>query len=359
MGEVYRYLTKEPEMQYNNISEEPNPLVSIVIPIYNVEDYLIRCLDSIVNIDYSPIEVILVDDASTDNCGKIIDNYVSNNLGWIAIHKSENEGVAEARITGEIRSTGDFVMFIDPDDYVHPAIISRLVSTALRLEADIVTCGFYVDDGQNLLEDCRGIDAFYDKDSFEQLLGQRFLYDETIRMAAFPLYMWGKVYKNRKKVLFEHLKKGSGIIHAQDLVTMVSLLTSFTGSIACIKDPLYYYVKRPGQITGKHPLELFSERVRVWEKLDEMNDGRLNGQMTARIWAFLKYTIYYSSYSKYSYKQYKSFIQNIRDIKVINKYLFGSDVIVNKRIRRHPHFVFIKYQLYCLDYLFSKFIVKR
>ena len=227
-----------------------NPLVSIIIPVYNVEGYIERCLDSIEKINYAPIEVIIINDASPDNCQQIIERYCKTHRDWIVIHKQINEGVTKARITGQERANGEYVMFIDSDDYVHPDILSRLVPVALESNADITCCGYYVDDGQSLVEDERNIDIYYDKASLDNLINERLLFDRRLNKAALSVYMWAKLFKNKRDELVETLKEGSFVIF-EDLITMMSYYINHTESVECIKDPLYYYVRRPGQVTGK------------------------------------------------------------------------------------------------------------
>ena len=100
-------------------------LVSIIVPIYKVEKYLKQCLDSILNQTYENIEIILVDDGSPDNCGKICDEYASNDKRIRVIHK-ENGGLSSARNAGLDVATGEYISFIDSDDYVSENFIKRL-----------------------------------------------------------------------------------------------------------------------------------------------------------------------------------------------------------------------------------------
>ena len=89
-----------------------NPLISIIIPIYNVEPFIRKCLDSLLKQTYSNIEVLLVDDGSLDGCGEICDEYANNDNRFIVIHK-QNEGVSKARIDGVVKSNGEFISFVD------------------------------------------------------------------------------------------------------------------------------------------------------------------------------------------------------------------------------------------------------
>lgn len=339
-------------------SEFSNPLVSIIIPVYKVEGYLNKCLDSIERIDYQPIEVILVDDASPDNCGQIIDEYVSTNQGWVAIHKPCNEGVASARVTGEEHASGDFIMFVDSDDYVHPSILSRLVPVALRTNADVTCCGYCIDDGKSVFKDERNADMIYNGSSLTNFINNRMLFDFRINKPGIPLFLCVKLFKNKSDILLESLKKGVGLEAGEDIVALLSYVLSSTDTLVCVSDPLYFYVKHPGQLTGMSPLDLFDKRVLCWERLDNMNDGRFSDQLAFRIFNHIKNALYHSDARK-SFNFFRSFANHIRGIPVVKKYLFCNKSESIDLIRNHPHFFLVKKRLYLLDYLFSLLISSK
>ena len=331
------------------------PLVSIIIPVYNVESYLRRCLDSINSINYPSKEVIIVDDGAQDGSGVIIDEYVKANDRWVAIHKPHNEGVAKARISGTERASGDFLMFVDPDDYVDPEIVSRLVSAIIGHNADVSCCGFRYDTGTKLYEDERNIDMFYDRTSLDHFISSSLLFDNSLQKSGLPMYMWAKLYRNHTVCIMEALRVGAGLTFGEDLVFTMSLLNNpMIKSIVSINEPLYYYVIHPDQITRKHPVDLLNERVKVWDILDKSNDGHLTYQLSSRIWMFVKTTLY-SCYSPSSFRKYIILAKRIRKIAVINKYIFESSDL-SSNIKKHPHYFFIKYHLYFSDYLFSAFV---
>ena len=127
-----------------------NKLISIIVPIYKVENYLKRCIDSIINQTYKHIEIILVDDGSPDNCGAICDEYTKFDDRIKVIHK-KNGGLSDARNCGIEISTGDYIIFIDGDDYVSKNMCEKLLIRALEHNADIVSCNFkeiYIDNNR-------------------------------------------------------------------------------------------------------------------------------------------------------------------------------------------------------------------
>ena len=116
------------------------PLLSIIVPVYNVEKYLPRCLDSILAQTFTNIEVIAVNDGSPDNCGKILDEYAQKDKRIKVIHK-ENGGVSSARNTGLDMATGTYIGFVDPDDYINADMYEYMYKKAVEGDYDIVQCG--------------------------------------------------------------------------------------------------------------------------------------------------------------------------------------------------------------------------
>lgn len=117
-----------------------NSLVSVIVPVYNVELYVRTCVESIMSQTYRELEIILVNDGSTDASGKILDDVKQKDKRVKVIHK-KNNGVSSARNAGLDLATGDFIMFIDSDDWIDERMIEKLVLVAKNHDVDIVTCG--------------------------------------------------------------------------------------------------------------------------------------------------------------------------------------------------------------------------
>ena len=115
--------------------------ISIIIPVYNVETYIHKCIGSVLAQTYRNIEVILVDDGSPDNSGIICDEYAKKDKRVIVIHK-KNGGLSDARNAGIDAATGDYIVFVDSDDYIAPDMIEKLYETQKRNNADITVCGY-------------------------------------------------------------------------------------------------------------------------------------------------------------------------------------------------------------------------
>ena len=115
-------------------------LISVIVPIYNVEKYLQKCVDSIINQTYKNLEIILVDDGSPDNCPKMCDDYAEKDSRIKVVHK-ENGGLSDARNVGMEVATGEYVSFIDSDDYISLDFYETLLETIVDNDSDVVECG--------------------------------------------------------------------------------------------------------------------------------------------------------------------------------------------------------------------------
>ena len=135
-------------MVSNMYSEEYK--VSIIVPIYNVEKYLVRCVKSILNQSHHNVEIILVNDGSTDGSGGIAERLKDDDKRIFVIHQA-NGGLSEARNTGLDFSTGDFIFFVDSDDVINPKTIEIMLNCMLDYEADIISCDFsYWNEKENI-----------------------------------------------------------------------------------------------------------------------------------------------------------------------------------------------------------------
>lgn len=116
-------------------------LISIIVPAYNIRNYIGRCLDSLLHQVYKTIEIIVVNDGSTDGTGQIIDHYAAIDQRIVPLHK-ENGGVSSARLAGIEKATGTYIGFVDGDDYIEPEMFERLLKNAIKYNADISHCGY-------------------------------------------------------------------------------------------------------------------------------------------------------------------------------------------------------------------------
>ncbi|WML45816.1 glycosyltransferase [Neobacillus sp. PS3-40] len=214
------------------------PKVSIVVPIYKVEKYLNRCLDTIVNQTYTNLEIILVDDGSPDNCGKIADEYAQNDCR-IKVNHKKNGGLSSARNSGMELATGDFTLFVDSDDWLEKNMIEKMLNISNEFKADVVQSAFYYAYDDHFLFDNR----FYQKESPPIVLDNKSLMAELVVNERVKNFAWGKLYKMnvikdipfKEGVLFEDVFWAHKVMHR-------------VNTYVILNQPLCYYFQRSDSI---------------------------------------------------------------------------------------------------------------
>lgn len=232
-----------------------NPKISVVIPVYNVEPYLERCINSILNQTYKNLDIILVDDGSTDDCGKICDNYKLIDSRITVFHK-ENGGLSDARNYGIERAIGKYITFVDSDDYIENDYVEYLYNLLVTNKCEISLCTHFVvlENGKRKVIG-NGESAVLDT----KTCLKRMLYHDVIDTSA-----WAKLYDIR---LFENVRYPKGKLF-EDIGTTYLLFLQ-CDKIACGYSPKYNYIIRSGSIvTGKfNPKKL--DLIEMTDKMAE------------------------------------------------------------------------------------------
>ena len=215
-----------------------NALISIVVPVYNVEKYLNRCVESLINQDYENIEIILVDDGSKDKSGIICDRWAEKDDRINVIHKS-NGGLSDARNAGTKATQGEYILFVDSDDYVNNDYVSSLYNLKERYSADIA-CTPLIYEYEN--GKSKPNKQFEDKcinrsEAKTMLMRARYSIGVTACSKLFP-----------KEVLIDNLFP-VGKLH-EDLAVMLDIFDTFD-SVAISQNASYHYVQRQTSITHK------------------------------------------------------------------------------------------------------------
>ena len=218
------------------------PLLSIIVPIYNVEQYLDRCIQSILNQTYQNLEIILVDDGATDCSGAIADSYAAKDKRIKVFHK-ENGGLSDARNYGLEHVTGDYILFIDSDDFIVNIMCERLITVASSNNADIVSCNYYIYRGDDDIS-IHTMSVQYDKRTFT---GMDMLRYYLLKTEPFDLnVVWNKIFKLDLFNGVEPVRFPKGRVQ-EDNFTIFRLFLN-ANSIVTVNEPLYYYVQRAGSI---------------------------------------------------------------------------------------------------------------
>jgi glycosyltransferase involved in cell wall biosynthesis len=220
-------------------AEMKNPLVSIVIPVYNAERYMARCLDSIAVQTFQSIEVIIVDDGSTDSTSAIVEVYLSK-YPWFKCITQTNKGPGEARNSGIAASRGKYIAFIDADDYITPDFTEVLFNLAKENNADIAVCNFYV-----LLPN--GLLFPYPFSTFVRKMSGSEGARKTLSMVNLPGVVWNKLYL--RELFIDHDIKFPSIYY-EDAITVCMLMIN-AKTVASTKKTCYYYLRHKQSITSK------------------------------------------------------------------------------------------------------------
>ena len=211
-------------------------MISVIVPVYNVETYLERCIRSILTNTYKDLEIICVNDGSKDSCLKILECLAKED-SRIRIINQENQGVEIARNTGIKESRGDYIAFIDSDDLIHPQYFETLLNCMEKKSADVVICG------------CQ---PFFEKEKLPLTLHKHIPYIRLSSEQFFKSYyarhmVWGRLF--RKKDL-EGLWFVPGIQYSEDTLYNLTVMASLNNpKVYETSIPLYFYLQRSDSIT--------------------------------------------------------------------------------------------------------------
>lgn len=204
---------------------EKSKLLTVIVPVYNVEKYLDTCIKSIINQTYSNLEIILVDDGSKDDSGRICDKYAEKDKRIKVIHK-ENEGLSEARNLGIKLSKGDYITFVDSDDYIDERMYEILIHDLEYYDVDIATCDYLrVEDYSKKAEISNEVNIYDKKEALCKLL----------KNEEYKDYAWNKVYK---KKLFKDIWYPKGRVQEDVAVTYKLIING--NNISYNKSKLYF-----------------------------------------------------------------------------------------------------------------------
>lgn len=243
-------------------------LISVIVPIYNVEPYLERCIESIRNQTYNNLEIILVDDGSKDGCGIICDHYEKLDSRIKVIHKV-NGGLSDARNAGIEIATGDYFAFIDSDDFIHHTMYEKLMGKMLETNADIAICNLkYTYEGTESEIDVNESTQQSDTIVFDRMQAQLIYFDKQYNVIS--TVAWNKLYK---KSVFDQIRYPKGKIHEDEFTTFKLLYHS--QKIVYLTEQLYFYFQKKDSIMAQfnenrfHLFEAYRHRMEFYSDNNE------------------------------------------------------------------------------------------
>ena len=322
-------------------------MVSVIVPVYNQEKYLNKCVDSILNGTYKDIECIIVDDGSKDNSPALCDAY-ENDPRIKVIHKL-NGGLTSARKAGFDVSTGEYICFVDSDDYVAPEFVSKLYEAIVKNDADVSVCGHYRDDNGTIIEHTyempdRVIDGNIIDEYVLPIVGK--VYAEGYE--NYPGYVWGRLYK--RECITEKCFISEREVYTEDDIFQMYIAENVQ-KIVFIKDKLVYYRDNSESLTRKY-------RKGMWDMLRKRH-GIVRSYFDAhdidnkvRLMGSAFYTIYVSVTNAYllgDYKACRTELKGIREDVFTEETLKNIDMTL-LRPRQKMLYILFKLRLYSLVY---------
>ncbi|MBD7913312.1 glycosyltransferase family 2 protein [Clostridium cibarium] len=242
-----------------------NELISIIIPVYKVEEYLRRCINSVLKQTYKNLEVILVDDGSPDRSGEICDEFAALDNRIKVIHK-KNGGLSDARNAGIDICEGEYIAFIDSDDWVHDKYIENLYKLLKKTNSDISVCNF-IKTAKDKVDIYISNEEIYEYTKIEAL--EQFVDKFYVQMVI----ACGKLYKRN---LFREIRFPVGRLHEDEFITYKVIFKA--KKIVLTTAQLYYYWQREDSIMGSgfslkgrlDALDAFEERGNFFDSIKEM-----------------------------------------------------------------------------------------
>lgn len=298
-----------------------NPRISVVIPVYNLEKYLERCLDSVINQTYHNLEIIIVNDGSSDGSKKIIDSYASRDSRIITIHK-ENSGVSAARNMGLNIATGDYIGFVDGDDIIELNMYEILARNAVEHNADISHCGYQL---------VKPNEVIYYHNTKEKIVMDRLqgIKELIVATKVEP----GTVNKIFKSSVVKNIRMDSKIKYNEDYLFNIEAFDKAKKSV--FEDlPLYHYMLRKGSaVTSNVNVKKFTDPLRVNHMVTELYKDNKDIYPYAVSREVNTNIITYRSLSSASKNDSSNVKKQIKDTLKSYKAVINNRSIISKKLR--------------------------
>ncbi len=252
--------------------------ISVIVPIYKVEKYLRRCIDSLLQQTMKEIEIILVDDGSPDECPVICDEYAKENDNIVVVHK-ENEGLGLARNSGLDVAKGDYVVFVDSDDYVTNDMCELLYKKACRYKADIVYANHFKDANGKISAPVESVsqDIIYSNQKEIEEFALNMIANDPAEVSDTPIEVsvWAAAFKreliekNRIRFVSER------ILISEDVVFNIEIYKAAKTIVIC-PEAVYYYCFNEGSLSKSYKKDRFYKDKQLWKYVGEkLGNGKM------------------------------------------------------------------------------------
>ncbi len=331
--------------------------VSIIIPVYKVEKYLRRCLDSLINQTYQNVEIILVDDGSPDACSAICDEYASKSSHIRVIHQ-ENRGLSEARLSGFKQASGEYILFIDSDDYVLPEMVNTLVHALEKQKADLSMCAYCTQNGQeisaNSLPYAKPI--IEQKDIMEEYMLP--LIGNSHQGINIPGFLCIRLMK--KEFIDEEFFVSENTYFMEDHVFDLKYAKNIS-SIAIVNQPLYVYCINRESLSNRYRPNKWQMYVNLYDYYQKYLSQNNISPPSERLTNMLAGGIFTSIDNAVLSGTYGTFLQ---EIKFIHDFMPAKQLLSNLTTQKIPFsymasFILFRKKLFRILYIFRKSILNQ
>ncbi len=252
------------------------PLVSVIIPVYNVRPYLREALDSVINQTYRNLEIIIVDDGSTDGSGVICDEYKKDSR--VRVIHQENRGLSGARNTGLDEMTGEYVAFLDPDDALHPDMVEVMMEALLRHGAELAVCGYNTFKTEGSLQQAKRGTCFQFEKEEEYTGAEAF---QKVLQGRIPEFAWNKLYK---KTIWSQLRYPED--HVYEDIYVIPYGMDYCERTVVIPQILADHRKKKGSITQIFTFRNIKDKILAIKNVNEYANSMLPSVSSGDIRSF-------------------------------------------------------------------------
>lgn len=316
-----------------------NDLVSVIIPVYNVEKYLCRCLDSVIKQTYKNLEIVLIDDGSTDNSGKICDQYKEKD-NRIKVFHTENKGVSAARNLGIKNTYGKYIIFIDSDDFLDLNTFEEVLEE--NCNYDLIAFSYYKLSNNDKI--C------YDNRKEKETLTKNETLIKIMDDRYFQGFTWNKIFK-RNIIIENNLFFDENIRINEDLLFCIQFIEN-VNTIMYYSTPYYYYVQLNSSALHSKDINKFKTALKAYEEIEKIY---IKNNVDMELFYINFFCLNLILKELLIYKKDRNFLNEIREnlkknIKIV---IFSKKIELKKKLK-----LIIKY-LFTKQFCFIKKVVYK
>ncbi|MGE7307313.1 glycosyltransferase family 2 protein [Priestia megaterium] len=301
------------------------PDISVIVPIYKVEKHIDRCIESIVSQTYDSLEVILVNDGSPDNCGRICDIWAQKDKRIKVVHKN-NGGLVSARKAGLDIAKGEFIAFVDGDDWVEPTMYESMINMSRKTKADITICSFIEDGGSwSKKIDNNIASGVYAEDKKHELISKAIYSGNFFEFGLYPA-VWNKLFKREILLNNQYGVKNTINMGEDAACTFPALIDA---NCICIMESSYFYHYRKvgDSMTTKYDHRYFERIFELFKYLDEVITKKQCEVMNQQLQYYVIYLYFIGIQQEFSKQNRGHFLKKSRKVKEVSGNEYVSDAI--------------------------------